>query len=199
MPSIAATTAPTSLVMTPTASPFSRPRQNQGPLSVSPPRLLSHDQSLSSPAPVRSRAIDQSNPPIPHGSPHLALSQAVSHVRSRLAGPVRFKSPAIQDDAHLLVVLRYIEANPLRAKMVTDPAEYRWSSFLCQGSGQDDPLLSPFPEWEELGETDADRRRPWRAKVCAAQSEAELMTVRGALRAADHSGPRNGPNRWPSD
>ncbi len=88
----------------------------------------------------------------------------------------------IQDDAHLPVVLRYIEANPLRAKMVTDPAEYRWSSFLCHGSGQDDPLLSPFPEWEELGKTDAERRRRWRAKVCAAQSEAELMTVRGSLR-----------------
>ena len=94
----------------------------------------------------------------------------------------RFKSPVIQDDLHLLVVLRYIEANPLRAKMVTDPAEYRWSGFLCHGSGQDDPLLSPFPEWEELGKTDAERRRRWRAKVCAVQSEAELMTVRGSLR-----------------
>ena len=30
----------------------------------------------------------------------------------------RFKSPVIQDDDHLLAVLRYIEANPLRANMV---------------------------------------------------------------------------------
>ena len=30
----------------------------------------------------------------------------------------RFKSPVIQDDAHVLTVLRYIEANPLRAKLV---------------------------------------------------------------------------------
>ena len=107
------------------------------------------------------------------------------HKRYHTLGHVwqgRFKSPVIQDDAHLLVVLRYIEANPLRAKMVTDPAEYRWSSFLCHGSGQDDPLLSPFPEWDELGKTDAERRRRWRARVCAAQSEAELMSVRGSLR-----------------
>ncbi len=34
--------------------------------------------------------------------------------------------------------------------MVTDPAEYRRSSFLYHGSGKDDPLQGPFPEWEQL-------------------------------------------------
>ncbi len=66
--------------------------------------------------------------------------------------------------------------------MVTDPAEYRWSTFVYHGSGQDDPLLSPFPEWEELGKTDGERRRRWRAKVFAVPSKAELMTVRSSLR-----------------
>src|SRR5438876_4693495 len=36
----------------------------------------------------------------------------------------RFKSPAVQDDDHALVVLRYIETNPLRAGMVQDLAAY---------------------------------------------------------------------------
>ena len=107
------------------------------------------------------------------------------HKRYHTLGHVRqcrFKSPVVQDDAHLLVVLRYIEADSLRAKMVSDPAEYRWSSFLRHRSGQDAPLLSPFPEWDELGKTDAERRRRCRTRVCAAQSETELMTVRGSLR-----------------
>jgi len=94
----------------------------------------------------------------------------------------RFKSPVIQDDAHLLVVLRYIEANPLRVKLVADPGDYRWSSFQCHGMGQDDPLLSPFPEWEELGRTEAERRKRWRAKVRAVQEEGELAAVRQSLR-----------------
>jgi putative transposase len=34
----------------------------------------------------------------------------------------RFRSPVIQDDAHALTVLRYIEANPLRAGPVRDLA-----------------------------------------------------------------------------
>jgi putative transposase len=107
------------------------------------------------------------------------------HKRHRTSGHVwqgRFKSPVIQDDMHMLVVLRYIEANPLRAKMIEDPADYQWSSYHCHALGQEDALLSPFPEWEELGRTEADRRRRWRAKVRAGQTEDELMTIRSSLR-----------------
>ena len=60
------------------------------------------------------------------------------HKRHRTSGHVwqgRFKSPVIQDDMHMLVVLRYIEANPLRAYIVQNLAEYRWSSFGHHGMG----------------------------------------------------------------
>jgi putative transposase len=117
------------------------------------------------------------------------------HKRHHSSGHVwqgRFKSPVVQDDEHLLVVLRYIEANPLRAKVVTDPSKYRWSSFVCHGLGRDDALLSPFPEWDELGRTESERRKRWRAKVCAAQKEAELVTVRASLR----SGRPFGQSEW---
>ena len=56
------------------------------------------------------------------------------------------------------MVLRYFEADPLRAEMVRDPAKHRCSSYPYHGRAQDDPLLSPFPEWEELGPTQAERR-----------------------------------------
>ena len=107
------------------------------------------------------------------------------HKRHQSSGHVwqgRFKSPVVQDDAHLLVVLRYIEANPLRAGMVADPAEYRWSSFQHHGLGVEDPLLDPFPEWNDLGRTEGERRSRWRAKVCASQSKTELSTLRDSLR-----------------
>jgi len=76
--------------------------------------------------------------------------------------------------------------------MVSDPADYRWSSYRCHGLGQDDPLLSRFPEWEELGRTEAERRRRWRAKVRGAQPEAELEAVRRSLR----SGQPFGASEW---
>jgi putative transposase len=93
-----------------------------------------------------------------------------------------FKSPVIQDGDHLLVVLRYIEANPLRAAMVADPGDYTWSSYRHHGLGGDDPLLSPFPEWEHLGSTEAARRRRWRAKVRARQDGDEVTAIRSSVR-----------------
>lgn len=41
----------------------------------------------------------------------------------------RFKSEPIEDDQYLLTVVRYIHNNPVKAKMVENPADYRWSSY----------------------------------------------------------------------
>ena len=40
----------------------------------------------------------------------------------------RFKSFLIQEDAHLLTVLRYVEGNPVRAGLVSSASEWSWSS-----------------------------------------------------------------------
>jgi putative transposase len=106
------------------------------------------------------------------------------HKRHRTAGHVwqgRFKSPAIQDDGHLLAVLRYIEANPLRAKLVPDLAEYRWSSYRSHGLGESDPLLDPLPEWEGLGRTDKERCSRWRRQVVAGEAEKDLAPIRASV------------------
>jgi putative transposase len=119
-------------------------------------------------------------------------NRGVRHGTSGHVWQGRFKSPVIQDDAHLLVVLRYIEANPLRAGMAADPADNRWSSFPHHGLGHAEPLVSAFPEWDELGGTEAERRRRWRAKVRGVQDEAELAAVRTSLR----SGRPLGTDDW---
>jgi len=40
----------------------------------------------------------------------------------------RYKSILVNDDKHLLTLLRYIHANPVRAKMHQNMADYGWSS-----------------------------------------------------------------------
>ncbi|MFZ5353841.1 MAG: REP-associated tyrosine transposase [Bacillota bacterium] len=43
----------------------------------------------------------------------------------------RFKSESIADDTYLLQVIRYVHNNPVKAKIVKHPKEYKWSSY-CQ-------------------------------------------------------------------
>ena len=41
----------------------------------------------------------------------------------------RFKSEPVEDDLYLLVVMRYIHQNPLKAGMVKEIGQYQWSSY----------------------------------------------------------------------
>lgn len=41
----------------------------------------------------------------------------------------RFKSSLVDSEHYLLSCMRYIELNPVRAGIVTDPGDYRWSSY----------------------------------------------------------------------
>ena len=65
----------------------------------------------------------------------------------------RFKSFPVQDDDHLLTVLRYVEANPLRAKMVSRAQDWRWSSL---GGG-----CSPRKKLALLSAWPVPRPRQW--------------------------------------
>ena len=93
----------------------------------------------------------------------------------------RFKSPPIQDDGHLWTVLRYVEANPLRAALVADPADYPWSSYPAHLGHRPDPLLSELPGWAYLGTTPLERSQAWQAKVLAAVAEPDLGAIRASL------------------
>ena len=90
----------------------------------------------------------------------------------------RFKSPVIQDDDHLLSVLRYIEANPLRAGIVDTAGEYPWSSVGFHGGGHSGALLASLPPYDALAAYPAARQRRWSAYVHKQPEEAELAAIR---------------------
>ncbi|MBN1142624.1 MAG: transposase [Deltaproteobacteria bacterium] len=58
------------------------------------------------------------------------------------------------DENHLLAVARYIEMNPVAAKLVEHPEDYRWSSTRAHLEGKDDelvkvaPLLGMVSDWK---------------------------------------------------
>jgi putative transposase len=103
------------------------------------------------------------------------------HKHYRSCGHVwqgRFKSPVIQNDEHLLTVLRYIEANPLRAAIVTRAGEYPWSSFRVHGLGEVDELIDPLITYDELSPYPRVRRRQWDEMVHRPVEEAALAAIR---------------------
>jgi putative transposase len=58
-----------------------------------------------------------------------------------------YKSFPIETDQHLTTVIRYVEQNPLRAKLVTSAEEWKWSSLFRRerGSREDLKLLAKLP------------------------------------------------------
>ena len=77
----------------------------------------------------------------------------------------RFKTHIVQDDQYLFTCLRYIELNPVRAGMVKDPGDYRWSSFRTHAHGIKARLWSPHSLYLELGRSNEQRQEAWRALV----------------------------------
>jgi len=57
----------------------------------------------------------------------------------------RYKSSPIQSEAYLLQCCRYVELNPVRAKMVARAQDYPWSSYRSKIGLEASSLLSPDP------------------------------------------------------
>ena len=63
----------------------------------------------------------------------------------------RFHACLIDSDRYLLTCMRYIELNPVRANMVSDPADYRWSSHRANALAEPNGLVAPHETYLALG------------------------------------------------
>ena len=93
----------------------------------------------------------------------------------------RYKSSAVQAETYLFSCMRYIELNPVRAGMVTDPAHYRWSSYRHNGLGQADDRLVAHPLYQSLGLDADERRASYRALFRAELDDDAISDIRLAL------------------
>lgn len=93
----------------------------------------------------------------------------------------RYKSSVIQAEAYLLTCMRYIELNPVRAAMVNDPGEYRWSSYRHNGLGQNDPRITEHTLYRSLGLDGESRRTAYRALFRSQLDDEAIGEIRLAL------------------
>lgn len=77
----------------------------------------------------------------------------------------RYKSPLVERESYYLEAGRYIERNPLRAKLVTDLADYPWSSYPTYAYGGPNPLVDEDPYYGNLGSTPSERQAAYRSFV----------------------------------
>ncbi len=76
----------------------------------------------------------------------------------------RYKSYQITKDIYLLECARYIERNPVRANVVIDPGDYRWSSYLCYSKGNKDAIIKKLnPLYLSMASTNMDRQERYKA------------------------------------
>ncbi len=108
------------------------------------------------------------------------------HYHRRGAGHLyqgRYKSFPVAEDDYFLTLCRYVEANPVRAKLVDRADQWPWSGFGRRAARRGGLTLSPWP---------IARPRNWTILVNGELSAEELETVRKCL----SRGRPLGPEGW---
>jgi putative transposase len=93
----------------------------------------------------------------------------------------RFRSSLVQEQHYLLRCYRYIELNPVRAGIVTRPADYPWSSHRTNARAVSSKFVTPHPLFVGLGTTEQQRAAAYCALFETAFEDGELDTIRRSL------------------
>jgi putative transposase len=89
----------------------------------------------------------------------------------------RYRSFLVETDQHLVAVCRYVERNPLRARLVRRAEAWRWGSLGRERTSAQRPaVLRPL-----LADWPVPRPADWRALVNRAQSAAEVEAIRTSV------------------
>jgi putative transposase len=99
----------------------------------------------------------------------------------------RYKSFPVQCDRHLLLVLRYVEANALRAGLVASARHWPWGGLHARAAGGKPFALADWP---------LDRPADWPDVVDAALEPEQLARLR---RDHVHRGRPRGTAAWTAD
>jgi putative transposase len=94
----------------------------------------------------------------------------------------RYRGLLITDERYLLTCLRYLDQNPVRARMVRTPDAYPWSSYAIHAHGAESDWLTPHRLYLELGSTPKERQAAYRAICGAPVTEAEMVDLRQTWR-----------------
>jgi putative transposase len=87
------------------------------------------------------------------------------HGRSGTLWEGRYKSSLIDSETYLLTCHRYIELNPVRAGLVSQPLEYPWSSHAHYATGACNSLITRHALFDQLTGEPSDFRALFREEI----------------------------------
>ena len=104
------------------------------------------------------------------------------HKRTGALWEGRFYSSVVDSGAYLFSCHRYIEMNPVRAKMVAHPRDYQWSSYRANAEGHACPFLTPHPDYLALADNELDRRHFYRMMFDLSLDRSAMEEIRAVTR-----------------
>ena len=87
----------------------------------------------------------------------------------------RFIALPIKKDSYLLECGRYIERNPVRAKLVEDPKDFHYSIYGHYGLGFENKLITPNPLYEDMGFSRNERMLAYRDYIRTERPYEEIV------------------------
>ena len=101
------------------------------------------------------------------------------HGRTGTLWEGRYKASLVDSESHVLHCHRYIELNPVRARMTDDPTTFPWSSCASHCGLRQDAMLSPHPEYTALAATPEARAEAYRQLLLKRPRFSESLRSRG--------------------
>jgi len=95
------------------------------------------------------------------------------HQRTGTLWEGRFRAGLIEGDRHLLACMRYIELNPVRAGLCTEPAQWPWSSAAHHLGLARNLLIAEHEMYWLLGNTPFEREHAYREFMAQGVGTAE--------------------------
>jgi putative transposase len=109
------------------------------------------------------------------------LTPFFRHGRTGTLWEGRHKSCPVDTEGYVLAYYRYIELNPVRARMVESPEHFRWSSYASNALDHADALLTPHVCYIGLAKTPALRVKAYSTIVRESLTEAAIEEIRQYL------------------
>ena len=97
------------------------------------------------------------------------------HGRTGTLWEGRYKACLVDSADYLLRCVRYIDLNPVRARMTDDPTQFAWSSCAGLCALREDALLTPHPVQQALGAA------AYRDLLVEALNDEDLAAIRAYL------------------